>query len=325
MKRLVSIIVPVFRTENYILRCIDSIKKQTYQNIEIILVDDGSDDQAPQLCDRFAGEDSRIKVLHKENGGLSSARNTGIDVAHGEYISFVDSDDYIAEDMIETLLTAIEKNNAELAMVKYQEVKSSIPKKDTSVYREETYMGEEVEVAFHLLKIDSVCVGLYKKECIGDTRFPIGKTSEDIVFNFEIFKKCCSFVYIPIEKYYYYHNPISISNGALERNKMNYLNVRLQVNSCYSPAEKSMLYQLSGILVSRAAMGLMARMALYGIQDGMCEEETRKLLKSEFDKFKTEYYRAKNVPISRKFLAFAVMNFYSIIKIARRLLNLCTF
>lgn len=325
MKKLVSIIIPVFRTEKYISRCIDSIKKQTYQNIEIILVDDGSDDQAPQLCDRFAEEDYRIKVLHKENGGLSSARNAGIDAVHGEYISFVDSDDYIEEDMIETLLSAIEKNNAELAMVRYQEVKSSIPEKDTSVYREEIYVGEKVEAAFHLLKVDSVCVGLYKKKCIGDTRFPIGKTSEDIVFNFEIFKKCCSFVYIPIKKYYYYHNPISISNGGLERNKMNYLNVRLQINNYYSSAEKPMLYQLSGILVSRSAMGLMARMALYGIQDDMCEEETRQLLKSEFDKFKTEYYRAKNVPISRKFLAFAVMNFYSTIKIAGRILNLCVF
>lgn len=325
MQKLVSIIIPVFRTEKFISRCIDSVKKQTYEQIEIILVDDGSDDSSPQICDRYTLDDSRIKVIHKENGGLSSARNAGIDIAQGEYISFVDSDDYIAEDMIEILMNAIEKYDAELAMIKYQEVKSSQPRKQISLYEETIYLKDEIEAAFHVLKIDSVCVGLYKKECIGNTRFPVGKTSEDIVFNFEIFKKLNVFIYIPIEKYYYYYNPESISNGCLEQKKLDYLNVRLQINRSYSCSEQKKLYYLSGVLVARAAMGLTTRMAVYGIDKNLDEKEIKELLRKRFNEFRKPYFKSKYVPFSRKGLAFMVMNFYPIAKIFGRILRKCEF
>ena len=116
MGPLISIIVPVYKVEKYLVRCIKSIQNQTYTNIEIILVDDGSPDRCGIICDEIAREDSRIKVLHKENGGLSDARNKGIAIAQGEYVGFVDSDDYIEPDMYEHLLGVIEKYNVKLAI-----------------------------------------------------------------------------------------------------------------------------------------------------------------------------------------------------------------
>lgn len=108
-KPLISVIVPIYNVESYLNRCVESIVNQTYQNLEIILVDDGSPDNCPQICDDWARKDSRIKVIHKENGGLSDARNAGMNIATGEYISFIDSDDYVALDFCETMLLVIKK------------------------------------------------------------------------------------------------------------------------------------------------------------------------------------------------------------------------
>ena len=106
MCKKISVIVPVYNVEQYLDRCVNSIVQQTYQNLEIVLIDDGSPDQCPQMCDEWSKKDNRIKVVHKENGGLSSARNAGLDTASGEYIAFVDSDDYIDNQMLELMLNA---------------------------------------------------------------------------------------------------------------------------------------------------------------------------------------------------------------------------
>lgn len=106
-KPLISVIVPIYKVENYLNCCVNSIINQTYKNLEIILIDDGSPDKCGKICDDFNKEDTRIKVIHKKNNGLGSARNTGLDVCNGEYISFVDSDDYIMPDLIESLYNEI--------------------------------------------------------------------------------------------------------------------------------------------------------------------------------------------------------------------------
>ena len=111
---LVSVIVPIYKVEPYLRRCLDSIVKQTYTNLEIILVDDGSPDGCPQICDEYAARDKRIVVIHKDNGGLSDARNAGLDICKGEYISFIDSDDWVANIYIEAMLKATITNNAEI-------------------------------------------------------------------------------------------------------------------------------------------------------------------------------------------------------------------
>ena len=117
--KTVSVIIPVYKVEPYLKMCVESVLKQTYPYLDIVLVDDGSPDKCPEICDEFAKKDSRIQVIHKQNGGLSSARNAGIDVAFGEYICFIDSDDYIETDMVEKLLEGIEKNNGDVCICGY--------------------------------------------------------------------------------------------------------------------------------------------------------------------------------------------------------------
>lgn len=119
MKNLVSIIVPIYKVEDYLKKCVDSLINQTYKDIEIILVDDGSPDNCPKLCDEFALRDSRVKVIHKINGGLSSARNAGLDVCNGDFVMFIDSDDFVSENMVETLLNNYEKTKADIIVCDY--------------------------------------------------------------------------------------------------------------------------------------------------------------------------------------------------------------
>ena len=113
---LISVIIPIYNVEQYLDRCIDSVKKQTYTNLEIILVDDGSPDNCGKMCDEYAEDDKRIKVIHKENGGLSDARNAGIEIATGEYITFIDSDDYVSLDYVEYMYKLLKDAGAKLSI-----------------------------------------------------------------------------------------------------------------------------------------------------------------------------------------------------------------
>ena len=125
MEELVTIVVPVYKVEKYIDKCINSILSQTYKNLEIILVDDGSPDDCGKICDRYAKLDTRINVIHKENGGLSDARNAGNDVAKGKFISFIDSDDYIEPEYIEILYKAIKKDETDIAISSHKVIYES--------------------------------------------------------------------------------------------------------------------------------------------------------------------------------------------------------
>ena len=116
MEDLISVIIPVYNVEKYLPECIESVLKQTHTNLEIILVDDGSPDNSPQICDEYAQKDSRIKVIHKENGGVSSARNEGLKIAKGEWISFIDADDWVEKNFCEILLNKAVKTQSDIAL-----------------------------------------------------------------------------------------------------------------------------------------------------------------------------------------------------------------
>lgn len=312
---LISVIVPVYKVEKYLNRCVDSIIKQTYKNIEIILVEDGSPDACPEICDALADKDSRVRVIHKTNGGLSSARNAGIDVAKGEYIGFVDSDDFIDKDMYSRLFTLISLHNADVAMIKYVEVTDdSFPKKIDQVH-EMYFRGIETESAFLKLRVESVCVGLYSRNAIGGTRFQVGKTSEDIPFNFEVFKNINSFVYAPENRYYYYYNPNSISNGKLNGNMFNLLHFREEIYKFYKGNDR--LLVMAEVLYARASMALLTRMAIFGVSDDLREDDCKSRLQDVFREHKSAYFKSSDIPLSRKILGFAVLYCYPIIKLLR--------
>lgn len=186
MKELISVIVPVYNVEKYIGKCIDSIIAQTYDNLEIIIVDDGSADSCPQICDEYAVKDSRIKVIHKANGGLSDARNAGIDASCGDYIGFVDSDDCIEPDMYEKLYNALVSGNADMAVSNFtyvddgynpiEERNALMPVKDEVISAKEALGRTLKEKGWYYV---TAWNKLYKRALFDEVRFPVGRIHED--------------------------------------------------------------------------------------------------------------------------------------------------
>ena len=321
MSELISVIIPVYKTERYLKRCVDSITRQDYSNLELILVDDGSPDNSGKLCDELAKNDNRIKVVHKKNGGLSSARNTGLELSTGEYICFVDSDDYVEKDYVSTMYHLLKKHDADLVKINYIETERENYSEKEKKISEVLYEGKQVESAFLDLKVDSVCVFLYRKALIGEIRFPVGKTSEDIPFNFQIFQRANRFVYYPANKYYYFHNPDSISNGPIDKNYFNYLFFREQIFDYYFSKSDYDLTEKAEALYARAAMGMMARMALFGLTSDLDEEETKKMLSCVFASHSKAFFKDSGTQLSRKALAVLVFRFYPLVKLMGRFIK----
>lgn len=217
-ENMISVIVPVYKVEQYLPRCIDSILAQTYKNLEIILVDDGSPDNCPQICDEYAKRDKRIKVIHKENGGLSDARNAGIEVATGEYIGFVDSDDFIEKEMYEEMVVKIEKMNAEIALCKINFVydngeKEYLDEVDlvngcdggelVQLFLKNDCVHKDEKIIMHGLTW-SVCRCLFSRKLIERKRFIKHMISEDFFFNIEVFSEAKGFAIVDKGFYNYY-------------------------------------------------------------------------------------------------------------------------
>lgn len=188
---LISVIVPVYQVEPWLERCVDSIRNQTYRNLEIILVDDGSPDRCGEMCDQFAQEDDRILVIHRENGGLSAARNTGLDICHGEYIGFVDSDDFIHPEMYARLYDDICVCDTPLALCQplvCSDENASFPKAIAAV----TKLSNKEVLHKSLCDIIwfSAWTKLYHKSLFKDIRYPEGRTNEDYPVTIRIFDRC---------------------------------------------------------------------------------------------------------------------------------------
>lgn len=211
MKGLVSVIVPVYNVEQYLPRCVDSIINQTYKNLEIILVDDGSQDGCPKLCDDYKDQDDRVTVIHKHNGGLSDARNAGLDVASGDYITFIDSDDWYELETIEKLVNAIEVNNADI--VSYGAFIATDEEKNAEHLVFEKNTAFEYAVAMCEGKKDqSVCMKLFDRDVIINRRFKVGRLNEDFYFMMLMLFKECKIVTVPFVGYNYYKRKESITH-----------------------------------------------------------------------------------------------------------------
>ena len=185
---LISVIVPVYKVENYLDKCVRSIVDQTYRNLEIILVDDGSPDRCGQICDAWAAKDSRIRVIHKENGGLSDARNAGMAVATGKYMGFVDSDDYIAPDMYRLLLERMDADGSDIAACGVEMVyEDETPRQmltPEGCHVLDNVQAMEAIIRESLLK-QPVWYKLYKTDLIRDIPFAVGKCHEDVFWSWQ--------------------------------------------------------------------------------------------------------------------------------------------
>lgn len=225
-EELISIVVPVYNVEDYLDKCILSIVNQTYSKIEIILVDDGSIDESARICDEWKKKDERIVVIHKENGGLSSARNVGVKIAKGDYIGFVDSDDYVDLQMYEKLYFTMKKNNADMVICDYYFLDEDGQKLED----EESFIIDEVlnrNQAFQKLDMSkqnywryvTAWNKLYKREILEKVRFREGKIHEDEFSIHHFIEKCNKIITIKDKLYFYvkHEGSITTSKFSLKR------------------------------------------------------------------------------------------------------------
>ncbi len=225
MQEKVSVIVPIFKVEKYLDRCISSILNQTYKNLEIILVDDGSPDNCPKLCDEYARQDKRVRVIHKENGGLSDARNAGIDIATGDFLTFIDSDDCVSNFFVEKLLNLSKSNNAEIVSCGIQRFKENIAVEQNEISISQYTKKEALINTFRSTDYEFIVAWgkLYKKELFETIRYPLGKIHEDEFICHRLFNKTNNLVVTSEKLYFYFINSESITGVGYKLKRINYL------------------------------------------------------------------------------------------------------
>lgn len=229
-KEKISIIIPVYKVEKYLPKCLNSVIHQTYKNLEILLIDDGSPDSCGEICDKFAEKDSRIRVIHKENAGVAMARNDGIEAATGDYISFIDSDDWIAKDAYEILYQGIKEYDADCAIGRCVTVIDEdgvlTPKTDNSTFSEGCHQASDI-MKHTLLKGSAVWNRLFKRQIFKSIRFPVGRINDDEVAALRAYAKCQRIVSLNHNSYYYRIRPDSITTSRFTLRNMDcYYNSR---------------------------------------------------------------------------------------------------
>lgn len=235
MSELISIIVPIYKVEKYINQCIESIINQTYKNIEIILVDDGSPDKCPIMCDNYKKKDKRIKVIHKKNGGLSDARNAGIEIATGNYICFVDSDDFIKPNYIELLYKAIIKNNTKISQCGFiyydGSEKERINYKENKVLCKRDYFYDN----YTSHKTDNTVVWnkMYSRDIFRNLKFNKGKIHEDEFFTYKAIEKAEKISIIKECLYSYRMNEDSITRKLYNTKRLDVLDAFKEKNDYF--------------------------------------------------------------------------------------------
>ncbi len=232
---LISVIVPVYKVEEYLCECLDSIINQTYKNLEIILVDDGSPDNCGKICDDYALKDSRIKVIHQQNGGLSAARNAGLDIATGDYIGFVDSDDYIDLNMYEELCNSIKTNDADIAVCGIKQfgiIKRTIRYNDsclTNLDYLKSILQDNAKSSFN--------TKLFKRNLFFEIRFPVGQIFEDFRTLPFVVDKAKKISFTSKVFYYYRTRENSITSDNTGDNAKEYLDASQERMERYRDSE----------------------------------------------------------------------------------------
>lgn len=279
---IISVIIPVYNVEKYLCRCIDSVLSQTYKNIEVILVDDGSTDGSSDICNDYQLKDSRIKVIHTTNGGVSNARNIGIDVSTGKYIGFVDSDDWISSDMYEKLYNEMIRNNADIVQCSFlfvNEKNESIKPFDKNDINKICDKSEGISRLVDENFISGVCNKLFTRKIIGDNRFEIGKKmSEDAFFNFKVFLNCNKSVEIVDVGYFYF-----LRNNSATNNKFN----KDFFDSIYFDKKMMEILKNKNSVLERKAYNRLARTSIFLA----CKIRQDKFQK----KYKSEYIKLLNI------------------------------
>ena len=215
----VSVVIPVYNVEKFLPKCLNSVMAQSYENLEILVVDDGSSDRSGVICDEYGEKDARITVFHKENGGLSDARNYALDYVSGAYVTFIDSDDYVDERFIETLLDNAISNNAEISICNYKTVEEDDEQNDFDkinkirIFSEEESM-QQILYGEYIMQFSVAWGKLYKSEIFSDLRYPKGRKFEDVAIAHLCYNQIRQSVYSDAQLYFYLHRKGSIKNSG---------------------------------------------------------------------------------------------------------------
>lgn len=269
---LISVIVPVYKVENYLNRCIQSLLIQTYKNLEIILVDDGSPDKCPQICDQYAEKYPQIKVIHKCNGGLSSARNAGLEIATGRYVGFVDSDDWIEPNMYEYLINIIENYGADIADIRCIQTDGT-KKIINSIEKLDIFEGKDILVRYLDRGLSeqngapfTVWRKLYKRDVIANERFQIGILNEDICFNYIVLNSAKRLVESNQIMYHYFQNSEGISSGKLKLKDLDLIKVTDMLVELADNSDNEKIQELAKMKRARSDFSLLMKAVLNGTE-----------------------------------------------------------
>lgn len=293
-----SIIIPVYNVEKYLERCVYSVLTQTLKDIEVILVNDGSTDSSGVLCDDFAIKDNRIKVVHKQNGGLSSARNEGLKYATSDLVGFIDSDDWISSDMYEYLWNLQQKNDADIVSCNYMLAYDYPTKIKNAKIREYVFTRNEalkkyLELgAFSRINDYSAWKKIYKKELFSDVEFPDGMLFEDMSTNFRLIQKCSKYVYSTKICYFYFQNSVSITRNQYSLKHNDLFKVLTQIRD-YAHNEDVQIQKLIDILEIKSYFSLLTKSARFGNSEGISDLYVKENLLLPFKKCYKQFMREK--------------------------------
>ncbi len=306
---LISVVVPVYNVENVLHYCVDSLLEQTYKNLEIILVDDGSSDSSGKICDDYAAKHENIIALHKVNGGQSSARNMGIERASGEYIGFIDSDDWINAGMYQYLYDLIIKYGADIAGVKRisvfnhscvslkQPKERILEKRGRQVLQ--YYMEESVKNGG-----SSVCLCLFSAKVICGVRFRDGKIYEDIDFKYKVMEKAGIYVESNQIMYYYLQSQSSTSLASFKYRDYELIEAtRILVDLSKNESYGSVHY-LSMVRLARSSFSLLSRIAYLGFDCSVSKSDRTAIIRDLTNRLRKDYFflLASPMPVNRKIM-----------------------
>lgn len=315
----ITVVVPVYNVEIYVEKCLESIINQTYKNIQLILVDDGSTDKSGKICDEYAMKyesNMDISVIHQKNRGLSAARNVGIDIAKGKYICFIDSDDYIESNMLENLYEIIKESNSNIACCgktkEYDNRKISVNNKDDF-----TCTGvEAIGRMFTFQDIDnSACDKLFETELFSDIKFPEGKYYEDIATIYYIFEKAKKVVHIKREEYHYVIRKKSISHSEFSLKQLDLLYFSKKISMEFSKKYVELKEQAESFYCLNL-LNTIIKMKNSKLSKE-CEMKFREI-KKEFNTNFFSFFKNKYIPRSKKIMMILVkLGFYKIVYIIK--------
>lgn len=314
----ISIIVPVYNTEKYLSRCIDSIINQTYKNIEVLLVDDGSNDNSGLICDNYAKKDKRIKVFHQKNSGQSSARNLALEHVTGDYLGFVDSDDWIDLNTYQYLVELVLKSKADVGFIEREKVYNEDEVKKIKNKKEKVELFEKENILIEYLNYGMKTGNyglpnyLYKKELFRNIRFPVGRICEDIVTNFKLLNLSKKMIKSNRICYYYFQDNYSTTRNKFSNKDYDLLYACEELKKEAANHSKK-IQSMAKEKEARSYFSLICKIDRYGVADNIDERKEIKYLLPQLKKNLNVFLKT-SAPFNRKIIAIMICVNNTIVK-----------